>query len=71
MMAANLQQPDSAPEERRFCCFKQSIDGNQDRWGHIRNLTREECTDLDRYPPGTLRCKVSGRPFVWSYALMQ
>lgn len=57
-------------EKRCFWAFKQSVDGNQDRWAHVRNLTRGECADLSKFPPGTLRCTRTGRDYAWAYALM-
>lgn len=57
-------------EAKRFWVFKQSVDGLQEKWGHIRNLSHEECADLTRFPSGTHLCVDTKKPFFWTYALM-
>lgn len=53
----------------RFHAFKVSVDGNQQKWGYVENLTVEQARDIDRFPLG-LQTDIDGTKFTWGYALM-
>ena len=53
----------------RFMAFKVALNTNQDRYGHVRNLTWEECSDMSKFPGGRL---VDDKgPFTWTHSLME
>lgn len=52
----------------RFQVFKQSIDGNQIKWGYKTGLTFDQARDLDVYPAG-IQTDVDGTKFTWGYSV--
>ena len=58
---------DKGIEERRFTAYK-TYPETGERQGFVRNLTREEATDPERFPLGPQH-DVNGRLFVWQYGL--
>lgn len=58
----------AAQDEQRFTAYKVYIaNGNQDRGGHVRNLTLEEVRDEVRFPLGPQHDERGA--FIWSYGI--
>lgn len=57
-----------ASEKNRFTAYKvYTANGNQERGGHVRNLSIEEIHDETRFPLGP---QLDGKgAFIWSYGI--
>jgi diphthamide synthase subunit DPH2 len=64
-----IETENTTMNSNRFQAFKKSIDGKNESWGFVTNITHKQATDEKLFPFGK-HSESDGREYVWSYSVM-